>query len=98
VAAIRGAEEHPGRRRAEGRPIIGAEYLGTTQIVSVATPEGLLKARIPAEQRVHRWNLAKLITLSPPDTPLVAGDEVTIRYRNPLLFDADGNRLGGGAP
>ena len=41
---------------------------------------------------------AKLITLSPPDTPLAAGDRVTIRYRNPLLFDADGNRLGGGAP
>ncbi len=32
--------------------IVGAEYLGTTQIVSVATPEGLLKARIPAEHHV----------------------------------------------
>ena len=41
---------------------------------------------------------AKLITLSPPDTPLVAGDRVVIRFRNPLLFDADGNRLGGIAP
>ena len=32
--------------------IVGAEYLGTTQIVSVATPEGMLKARVPAEQHV----------------------------------------------
>jgi multiple sugar transport system ATP-binding protein len=37
----------------------------------------------------------KLITLSPPDTPLGAGDKVMIRYDNPLCFDADGNRLGG---
>jgi multiple sugar transport system ATP-binding protein len=35
----------------------------------------------------------KLITLSPPDTALAAGDKVTIRYRNPLSFDAGGNRL-----
>ncbi|MHB1103703.1 MAG: ABC transporter ATP-binding protein [Devosia sp.] len=32
--------------------ILGAEYLGTTQIVSVETQDGLLKARIPAEQHV----------------------------------------------
>ncbi|MHB1103702.1 MAG: ABC transporter ATP-binding protein [Devosia sp.] len=37
----------------------------------------------------------RLITLSPPDTPLAAGDKVMIRYHNPLCFDADGNRLGG---
>ena len=37
----------------------------------------------------------KLITLAPPDTPLSAGDAVTIRYRNPLCFDAGGDRLGG---
>jgi multiple sugar transport system ATP-binding protein len=37
----------------------------------------------------------KLITLAPPDTPLAAGDAVTIRYRNPLCFDAGGDRLGG---
>ena len=35
----------------------------------------------------------KLITLSPPDTALEAGDKVTIRYRDPLSFDAAGNRL-----
>jgi multiple sugar transport system ATP-binding protein len=39
----------------------------------------------------------KLITLSPPDTPLAAGDKVTIRYHHPLCFDADGARLSGGA-
>ncbi|MDP1730933.1 MAG: ABC transporter ATP-binding protein [Devosia sp.] len=32
--------------------ILGAEYLGTTQIVSVETPGGLLKARIPADEHV----------------------------------------------
>jgi len=32
--------------------VLGAEYLGTTQIVSVATPDGLLKARIPAGEHV----------------------------------------------
>jgi multiple sugar transport system ATP-binding protein len=37
----------------------------------------------------------KLITLAPPDTPLGAGDAVTIRYRDPLCFDANGERLGG---
>jgi multiple sugar transport system ATP-binding protein len=40
----------------------------------------------------------KLITLSPPDTPLAAGDRVSIRYQNPLCFDAQGDRLGGIAP
>ena len=42
-------------------------------------------------------NGQKLITLSPPDTALTAGDKVTIRYRNPLSFDASGNRLEGRA-
>ena len=37
----------------------------------------------------------KLITLTPPDTPLAAGDEVVIRYRNPLCFDAQGDLVGG---
>jgi multiple sugar transport system ATP-binding protein len=32
--------------------VIGAEYLGTTQIVSIETPEGMLKARIAADRRV----------------------------------------------
>ena len=39
----------------------------------------------------------KLITLSPPDTPLAAGDKVMIRYTNPLCFDANGDRVGGTA-
>lgn len=39
----------------------------------------------------------KLITLAPPDTPLGAGDAVTIRYSSPLCFDANGDRLAGGA-
>jgi multiple sugar transport system ATP-binding protein len=37
----------------------------------------------------------KVITLSPPDTTLTSGDKVTIRYHNPLCFDADGERLAG---
>lgn len=40
----------------------------------------------------------KLITLSPPDTALAAGDRVTIRYHNPLCFDANGDRLEGVRP
>ncbi|MEQ1769184.1 MAG: ABC transporter ATP-binding protein [Devosia sp.] len=32
--------------------VIGAEYLGTTQIVSVETEDGLIKARIPADAKV----------------------------------------------
>lgn len=39
----------------------------------------------------------KLITLASPDTPLAAGDKVMIRYNDPLCFDANGDRLGGGA-
>jgi multiple sugar transport system ATP-binding protein len=37
----------------------------------------------------------KVITLSPPDTTLTSGDKVTIRYQNPLCFDANGERLAG---
>ncbi|MBX3571940.1 MAG: ABC transporter ATP-binding protein [Mesorhizobium sp.] len=32
--------------------VYGAEYLGTTQIVAVETAEGMLKARVPADQTV----------------------------------------------
>ena len=32
--------------------VYGVEYLGTNQIVTVETPDGMLKARIPANQRV----------------------------------------------
>ncbi|MEP7239864.1 MAG: ABC transporter ATP-binding protein [Devosia sp.] len=38
-----------------------------------------------------------VVTLATPDTALVAGDAVTIRYRNPLAFDAAGERLQGAA-
>ena len=31
--------------------IFGAEYLGTTQIVTLTTPRGMLKARLPAHVR-----------------------------------------------
>ncbi len=34
----------------------------------------------------------KLITLAPPDTSLAAGDDLVIRYRDPLCFDANGDR------
>lgn len=37
----------------------------------------------------------KIITLSDPETELVAGDTVSIRYADPLCFDASGNRIGG---
>ncbi|RWM09620.1 MAG: ABC transporter ATP-binding protein [Mesorhizobium sp.] len=35
----------------------------------------------------------KLVTLTDPDTPLEKGDRVTIRYRSPLYFGLDGQRL-----
>jgi multiple sugar transport system ATP-binding protein len=35
----------------------------------------------------------KLVTLIDPDTDFAEGDEVTIRYRSPLFFGADGQRL-----
>ncbi|TGQ56919.1 ABC transporter ATP-binding protein [Mesorhizobium sp. M1C.F.Ca.ET.193.01.1.1] len=35
----------------------------------------------------------KLVTLTDPDTPLEKGDRVTIRYRSPLYFGSDGQRL-----
>jgi multiple sugar transport system ATP-binding protein len=35
----------------------------------------------------------KLVTLTDPDTELARGDKVTIRYRAPLYFGADGQRL-----
>ncbi|MER9422532.1 ABC transporter ATP-binding protein [Mesorhizobium sp. M0317] len=35
----------------------------------------------------------KLVTLTDPDTDLAEGDKVVIRYRSPLYFGADGQRL-----
>ncbi|WP_421914774.1 ABC transporter ATP-binding protein [Mesorhizobium sp.] len=35
----------------------------------------------------------KLVTLTDPDTDLAQGDKVEIRYRSPLYFGADGQRL-----
>lgn len=35
----------------------------------------------------------KLVTLTDPDTALTKGDKVTIRYRSPLYFGPDGQRL-----
>ena len=35
----------------------------------------------------------KLVTLTDPDTLLEKGDRVTIRYRSPLYFGSDGQRL-----
>ncbi|PSJ56988.1 ABC transporter ATP-binding protein [Kumtagia ephedrae] len=37
----------------------------------------------------------KLITLVDPDTPFGKGDKVTIHFRDPLFFDASGQRIGG---
>ena len=39
----------------------------------------------------------KLITLTDTETPLRKGDPVTIRLRNPLFFDSEGNRIRGGS-
>ena len=37
----------------------------------------------------------KLVTLTDPDTELREGDAIAIRYRSPLFFDGDGNRIPG---
>ena len=39
----------------------------------------------------------KIATLSDPDAELEAGDTIAIAYRNPLCFDASGNRIAGAA-
>lgn len=39
----------------------------------------------------------KIVTLSDPDAELAAGDTISIAYRDPLCFDAAGNRIGGAA-
>lgn len=36
----------------------------------------------------------KIVTLSDPDDELAPGDDVAIAYRDPLCFDAQGNRIG----
>ncbi|MEQ1769183.1 MAG: ABC transporter ATP-binding protein [Devosia sp.] len=36
----------------------------------------------------------RIVTLSDPDAALEPGDKVDIAYRNPLCFDAGGNRIG----
>jgi multiple sugar transport system ATP-binding protein len=40
----------------------------------------------------------RLVTLAAPDTPLVSGDPVTIRYKDPICFDANGDRVMGIGP
>jgi multiple sugar transport system ATP-binding protein len=40
--------------------VYGVEYLGTNQIVTVDTPDGQLKARIPAQQRVETGETVSL--------------------------------------
>jgi multiple sugar transport system ATP-binding protein len=34
--------------------VFGAEYLGTTQIITITTAHGMVKARAPASVRVER--------------------------------------------
>ena len=45
--------------------VIGAEYLGTTQIISIETGEGVVKARIPADEIVRTGAIVGL-SLSAP--------------------------------
>ncbi len=48
LALMQTGAEHPARGRIEA-----AEYLGTTQIVTLTTPNGPLKARIPSARSVR---------------------------------------------
>jgi multiple sugar transport system ATP-binding protein len=54
--------EHVRFEAAAGLPgrVVDADYMGTTQIVTVATGHGLLKARLPAELRVNSGEAVQL--------------------------------------
>ncbi len=42
---------------------LGAEYLGTQQIVTLETPFGAVKARVPADRRIDRGETVGLDVL-----------------------------------
>jgi multiple sugar transport system ATP-binding protein len=43
-----------------GGRIVDADYMGTTQIVTIATDHGQLKARLPADVRAHSGETVRL--------------------------------------
>jgi len=68
--------------------ILGAEYLGTTQIVVVQTADGLVKARIPADQHVTP---GETTGLSLTGSRLSLFDKASGRAINTALFDGAAN-------
>jgi multiple sugar transport system ATP-binding protein len=63
--------------------VVGAEYLGTTQIVSIDTADGLLKARIGAERSV---TLGETVGLSLSASRLSLFDKASGRAIETALF------------
>ncbi len=64
--------------------VLGAEYLGTTQIVVVETGEGTVKARIPASARV---NAGETVGLALSGKHLSLFDKVTGQAINTALYE-----------
>ena len=73
--------------RLRGR-ILGAEYMGTTQIVVVETEHGTVKARVPADQPI---SIGEITGLSLSGRYLTLFDKVTGRA---ILSDLHGGRHG----
>jgi len=68
--------------------VLGAEYLGTTQIVVVETGEGTVKARIPASVRV---NAGETVGLALSGSHLSLFDKASGQAINTALYDGGAN-------
>jgi multiple sugar transport system ATP-binding protein len=68
--------------------VLGAEYLGTTQIVVVATGEGTVKARVPAHIRV---NAGETVGLALSGRHLSLFDKTTGRAIRTALYEGAGH-------
>ncbi len=68
--------------------VFGAEYLGTTQIVTVDTDEGKIKARLPARVRVR---LGETVGLAFHSETLVVFDATSGRATRSALYEGNGH-------
>jgi multiple sugar transport system ATP-binding protein len=68
--------------------VFGAEYLGTTQIVTVETEHGQIKARLPARLPVR---LGETVGLAFRSERLVVFDETTGRAIGSALYEGGGH-------
>jgi multiple sugar transport system ATP-binding protein len=68
--------------------VLGAEYLGTTQIVAIQTADGLVKARVPANRQVTP---GETVGLSLSSSRLSLFDKATGRAIETALFEGSAN-------